>query len=142
MFVYAKIKGVMSYGKRVGRDYQLVCQGRVENRREIKLSPMIYFLESSSSETSPEPVVLLTSFLFVQTVIDLTSRTEQNEWDIRIIIDLKSWSFYIEDHEEKSFMPNEIKVLIFSSFGIQIEQKRLTLDVLASRKHIMSENHP
>lgn len=142
--MYVEIRRIMTYGKIAGRGYRLVCHGDVENHREIILSPVTYFVDplQNSMRSILKTTVLLSPSLFVQTVLDLTVKVKDMEWDIRMIIDLKDWLFYIEDIGEGLCMPDEIKVLIFSSFSIQCQQKTLTLDALAARKHIMSKHYP
>ncbi|OAK67602.1 hypothetical protein [Lederbergia galactosidilytica] len=140
MSMHIEISQLLSYGKLAGRGYRLICHGNMRNNSEIKLAPVIYFKEPSTLPNSRrsflDTTLLLSSLLFVQTVLDLTVKSEEAAWNIRMIIDLKKWLFYIEEEGEDIYVPDEMKILIFSSFSIQFERKVLTLDALASRKHI------
>ncbi|GIN69673.1 hypothetical protein J14TS2_01480 [Bacillus sp. J14TS2] len=145
MSMNIEIRRIMSHGKIAGRGYQLVCHGCVAKNSNIILSPVNYFSEPSSLQNSKnsflDTTILLSATLFVHTVLDVTVKKEEMEWNIRMVMDLNNWLFYIEDQGEDTFIPNEVKVLLFSSFSIQFQRKALTLGVLASKKHIMSKKH-
>lgn len=145
MSMNVEIKRIMTYGKIAGRGYRLVCHGSMGKNKNIRLNPVNYFSDPSALQNSKnsylESTILLSARLFVRTVLDVTVKTEEMVWNIRMVMDLNNWSFYIEDQGGDTFIPNEVKVLLFSSFSIQFERKTLTLEVLASKKHIMSKKH-
>ncbi|WP_062108525.1 hypothetical protein [Bacillus niameyensis] len=131
MSICVEIKRILSYGKLAGRNYNLVCQGNWVRNQLLKVTPVVYIQNASNHQThSKSPNFCLP--LTVYTEIEIIAKRGEVIWKTTILIDLKNWHFTFRKNEGE--MPDEIKVLILSSFGVQQGENILCLHALASRR--------